>query len=107
MINMYITAIISKYCIRLYFIYYRCYITGDRYIDSSGDIAIDVVRPDTEGAINWGMFNKNGFARVISEENYGPFKAVIPQVEGTAYITGKHTFIIDPQDPMKEGFILR
>lgn len=44
---------------------------------------------------------------VISEENYGPFKAVIPQVEGTAYITGKHTFIIDPEDPMKEGFILR
>lgn len=44
---------------------------------------------------------------VISEEDYGPFKAVVPQVEGTAYITGMHTFIIDPDDPMKEGFILR
>lgn len=44
---------------------------------------------------------------VISEENYGPFTAVIPQVEGTAYITGMHTFIIDPNDPMKKGFILR
>ena len=44
---------------------------------------------------------------VISEEDYGPFKAVIPQVEGTAYITGAHTFIIDPNDPMKDGFILR
>ncbi|NQY28417.1 MAG: proline racemase family protein [Flavobacteriaceae bacterium] len=44
---------------------------------------------------------------VVSEEDYGPFKAVIPQVEGTAYITGVHTFVIDPKDPMKNGFILR
>lgn len=44
---------------------------------------------------------------VVSEEDYGPFKAVIPQVEGTAYITGVQTFLIDPKDPMKSGFILR
>jgi proline racemase len=44
---------------------------------------------------------------VISEEEYGPFKAVIPQVEGNAYITGMHTFVIDPNDPMKNGFILK
>lgn len=44
---------------------------------------------------------------IVSEEDYGPFKAVIPQVEGTAHITGMQTFIIDPNDPMKDGFILR
>jgi len=44
---------------------------------------------------------------IVSEEDYGPFKAVIPQVEGTAYITGMQTFVIDPNDPMKNGFILR
>ena len=44
---------------------------------------------------------------IVSEEDYGPFRAVIPQVEGTAHITGMHTFIIDPDDPMKDGFILR
>jgi trans-L-3-hydroxyproline dehydratase len=44
---------------------------------------------------------------VISEENYGPFTAVIPQVQGTAHITGMQTFLIDPNDPMKNGFILR
>ncbi len=44
---------------------------------------------------------------VISEVDYGPFKAVIPEVAGTAHITGAHTFMIDPNDPMKEGFILR
>ena len=44
---------------------------------------------------------------IVSEEDYGPFKAVIPQVEGNAYITGMQTFVIDPKDPMKNGFILR
>lgn len=44
---------------------------------------------------------------VVSEEDYVPFKAVIPQVEGSAFITGMHIFVIDPNDPMKDGFILR
>lgn len=44
---------------------------------------------------------------IVSEMDYGTFKAVIPQVEGTAHITGKHTFVIDPKDPMKKGFFLR
>ena len=44
---------------------------------------------------------------IISEEDYGSFTAVIPQVEGTAHITGMHTFVIDSNDPMKNGFILR
>jgi proline racemase len=44
---------------------------------------------------------------VLSEQNYGPFKAVIPEIQGTAFITGQHRFLIDPADPMKNGFILR
>ena len=46
-------------------------------------------------------------ASVIKEVDYGPFKAVIPKVEGEAYITGQHTFFIDPDDPLKDGFFLR
>jgi len=46
-------------------------------------------------------------ASLVSEKNFGTFNAVIPQVEGTANITGMNTFIIDPNDPMKNGFILR
>jgi trans-L-3-hydroxyproline dehydratase len=44
---------------------------------------------------------------IVSEKEYGPFNAVIPQVEGTAHITGMQTFVIDPNDPMKDGFIFR
>jgi len=28
-------------------------------------------------------------------------------VSGNAYITGKNTFWINPEDPLKNGFILR
>ncbi len=44
---------------------------------------------------------------LVSEEAYGPFTAIIPQVAGTAHVTGMHTFLIDPDDPVKNGFILR
>ena len=44
---------------------------------------------------------------VVSDTTFGEFPAVIPEVEGTAFITGMHTFAIDPADPMKNGFILR
>ncbi|SMD34432.1 proline racemase [Reichenbachiella faecimaris] len=44
---------------------------------------------------------------VYKEEQYGSFDAVIPQVEGTAHITGQNEFLIDPKDSFKEGFLLR
>jgi proline racemase len=28
----------------------------------------------------------------------------VPEIEGAAWITGEHTFVIDPDDPLKEGF---
>jgi proline racemase len=28
-------------------------------------------------------------------------------VEGTAHIVGRHEFLIDPDDPLQDGFILR
>jgi len=43
---------------------------------------------------------------VIEEVAFGPYQAVIPQVEGNAYIVGQQEFIIDPKDPLQEGFIL-
>ncbi|CAB1069242.1 proline racemase [Alkalispirochaeta odontotermitis] len=45
--------------------------------------------------------------RIIQETTFGPHAAVIPQIEGSAHITGRHEFLIDPDDPLKEGFILR
>lgn len=44
---------------------------------------------------------------VESTLEYGDCEAVIPCVEGTAYITGQHEFTIDPEDPFTNGFLLR
>ncbi len=44
---------------------------------------------------------------LVEQVNYGSYKAIVPKVEGRAYITGQHTFLIDPNDPFKNGFFLR
>jgi len=45
--------------------------------------------------------------KVISETIFGEHEAVIPEVEGNAFITGKNVFYINPADPLQKGFILR
>ena len=45
--------------------------------------------------------------RVHETTTFGPYDAVIPEVTGTASVTGQHEFIIDPDDPFQHGFFLR
>jgi trans-L-3-hydroxyproline dehydratase len=45
--------------------------------------------------------------RVLEETTCGPFAAVIPEVSGSAWITGRNEFVIDPSDPVRNGFLLR
>jgi proline racemase len=42
-------------------------------------------------------------ARVIGREPGG----VLTEVEGTAYRTGEHRFVLDPRDELGTGFVLR
>ncbi|MFW6128792.1 MAG: proline racemase family protein [Candidatus Aminicenantaceae bacterium] len=44
---------------------------------------------------------------VVEETKFGPYNAVIPEIEGSAYITGVNDFLIDPKDPLRYGFLLR
>lgn len=45
--------------------------------------------------------------RVVGTTKVGEFDAVIPEITGSAYITGFNTFVIDEDDPMKYGFSLK
>lgn len=45
--------------------------------------------------------------KVVEETTFGPYRAVIPEVTGSAYFTGKNEFWFDPEDPLKGGFIFR
>jgi trans-L-3-hydroxyproline dehydratase len=38
---------------------------------------------------------------------FGGRRAVVPTVRGSAHLTGRHTFAVDPTDPLGEGFLLR
>jgi trans-L-3-hydroxyproline dehydratase len=43
----------------------------------------------------------------VAETLVGATTAVIPQVSGAAHITGRHEFLLDPNDPLNDGFLLR
>jgi trans-L-3-hydroxyproline dehydratase len=43
---------------------------------------------------------------VVQTTTFGPHPAIIPVVEGTAFITGRNEFLIDPNDPLRNGFLL-
>jgi proline racemase len=45
-------------------------------------------------------------ARIVGTAQVGPFAAVIPEISGRAYVTGMHHFVVDPEDPLKRGFLL-
>jgi len=38
---------------------------------------------------------------------YGKYNAIIPEINGEAYITGRNTFWLNPDDPLKDGFIIK
>ncbi len=42
----------------------------------------------------------------LEETRVGATPAIIPQVSGTAHITGRHEFLLDPHDPLNTGFLL-
>ncbi len=45
--------------------------------------------------------------RVVGETDVAGRPAVVTEVEGTAYRTGRAEFELDPDDPLGEGFLLR
>jgi trans-L-3-hydroxyproline dehydratase len=45
--------------------------------------------------------------KIKSQAEFGSHRAIIPLVSGTAFVTGVHSFLIDPNDPIQEGFFLR
>ena len=45
--------------------------------------------------------------QAVEVTKFGPHDAITPEVSGTASITGRSEFYFDPDDPFREGFILR
>jgi proline racemase len=56
---------------------------------------------------NVGIAGGAFLARAVEPTTVGGRSAVITEVEGSAYLTGYHTFILQPDDPLETGFLLR
>jgi trans-L-3-hydroxyproline dehydratase len=44
--------------------------------------------------------------RVVEEARFGPYPRIIPEVSGRAFLTGRHKFVLDPDDPLGAGVLL-
>jgi len=42
--------------------------------------------------------------RLAGRTAVGEYQAIVPEIEGSAWITGEHTFLIDDDDPLRDGF---
>jgi proline racemase len=44
--------------------------------------------------------------RVVGRTQVGSYEAIIPEVSGSAFITGRHEYVIDPRDDLGRGFLV-
>jgi proline racemase len=44
--------------------------------------------------------------RITGRTRVGDYDAIEPELEGSAWITGEHVFLVDDEDPLKDGFRL-
>ncbi len=42
--------------------------------------------------------------RIVARTVVGEHEAIVPEIEGSAWVTGQHEFLVDDDDPLKEGF---
>jgi trans-L-3-hydroxyproline dehydratase len=67
-------------------------------INAMGLLADD--KPFVHESVLGTLFN----GRVAGRTEVGGYQAIVPEIEGSAWITGEHTFLIDEDDPLKDGF---
>ncbi|MBF0200101.1 MAG: proline racemase family protein [Desulfamplus sp.] len=63
---------------------------------------LDMHRP----YINFSPLGTSFRAFLVEKTRVGELDAVVTQIEGRAWITGIHKFLIEPTDPFQQGFIL-
>lgn len=59
-----------------------------------------------EPFIHEGIVGSQFTGKVLRETKVATFDAIVPEIAGHAFITGFHQFVIDPSDPLAQGFLL-
>jgi proline racemase len=61
---------------------------------------------DTKPFVHESLIGTRFIGRVSARTVVGELEAIVPEIEGSAWITGEHTFLVDDDDPLKDGFRL-
>jgi proline racemase len=56
--------------------------------------------------ISEGLLGLSFLGRIADETTVADLPAILPEITGTAYITGTSQFFFDPDDPLRDGFLL-
>ena len=59
---------------------------------------------DTKPFVHESLIGTRFTGRVSARTIVGELEAIVPEIEGSAWITGEHTFLVDDDDPLKNGF---
>jgi proline racemase len=57
-----------------------------------------------EDFVHEGILGTAWTGRLLRETTVGPYRAVVPQLTGSAWITGRAEYQLDPDDPFPTGF---
>jgi proline racemase len=56
--------------------------------------------------VNAGILGTTFEGQLVAETKVGELPAVVPEVRGSAQVTGVHQFVLDRRDPFPRGFLL-
>ena len=76
----------------------------------SGRLAINHARGKLgvgEAVVVESVIGTQFVGRIVESTTYGDDDAVVPEIRGTAHIVGRNEFVIDPEDPLRDGFFLQ
>jgi proline racemase len=60
--------------------------------------------PLEQDFVHEGILGTTFTGRLIEEVRVGPYRAVVPTISGSAWITGYAQYVVDPEDPFPNGF---
>jgi proline racemase len=60
--------------------------------------------PEGRPFVHEGIVDTTFRGRVLGHASVGDLPAIVPELEGSAWVTGEHHFMVDDEDPLKDGF---
>jgi len=76
----------------------------------SGRLAIHAARGEVgidEPIVVESIVGSRFTGRIVGTTQVGNLPAIIPEITGTAHITGRNELLLDPDDPLGQGFFIR